>query len=126
MSHVKQIAYMQILYSADFDDRYPLRDNWMDSTTGYRKGDDMLRCPTFADDRNAPKNQYGYAMNQAMSGRKPPPNYAEVPLVFDSINLARNASGTLDSLPDPPRHGKGNIIGYADGHAKGVEPSSIE
>jgi prepilin-type processing-associated H-X9-DG protein len=123
ISNIKQLALSATMYTADYDDRFPLRDNWMDSTKEYRKGDDMLRCPTFAFDEKAPKNLYGYAMNQAISGAKPPPNIANVPLIFDSVNLARNASGTLDSLPNPGRHGGQNVIGYADGHAKAVDPN---
>lgn len=118
LSNVKQLALMQIMYSADYDDRFPLRDNWMDSTKEYRKGDDMLRCPSFSWDESSPKNQYGYAMNQVMSGAKATSPSADMPLLFDSINLARNASGTLDSLPDPARHNGKNTIGYADGHVK--------
>lgn len=47
------------------------------------------------------------------------------PLLFDSINLARNASDPFVSLPNPPRrHTEGqppaNYIAYADTHAKAV------
>jgi hypothetical protein len=117
ISNVKQLAVAMQFYFQDNNERFPLRDNWMDATKDYRKNDDMLRCPTLAREKTAPKNQYGYAMNQAMSGAKEPEMPGKVPLVFDSINLARNASGTLESLPDPPRHVKVNYIGYADGHA---------
>ena len=121
LSNVKQLAGAMILYSEDNDGRFPLRDNWMDSTGNYRRPR-TVRCVVFADDRDSPQNQYGYAMNQAMSGSKEPKDPDTVPLVFDSINLARNASGTLESLPNPPRHGKVDNIGYADGHVKGVGP----
>jgi len=121
ISNVTQLARAMILYSQDNDGRFPLRGSWMDSTGNYRRPR-IVRCVLFADDRNSPQNQYGYAMNQAMSGQKEPKDPETVPLVFDSINLARNASGTLDSLPDPPRHGDYNNIGYADGHAKGLGP----
>jgi prepilin-type processing-associated H-X9-DG protein len=121
LSNVKQMGVMQIMYAADYDDRFPLRDNWMDSTQEYRKSEGILRCPTFAFDEKAPKNLYGYAMNQAMSGAKIPPKPDTVPLIFESVNLARNASGTLDSLPNPGRHNGKNMIGYADGHVKAVD-----
>jgi prepilin-type processing-associated H-X9-DG protein len=122
LSNVKHLAGAMILYSQDNDGRFPLRDNWMDSTGSYRRPR-VVRCVIFADDRDSPRNQYGYAMNQAMSGAKEPANSGTVPLVFDSINLARNASGTLDSLPNPPRHEEYNNIGYADGHARRVGPN---
>jgi len=121
ISNVKQLAVSMQFYFQDNNERFPLRDNWMDATDRYRKNDDILRCPRLRKGK-APQNQYGYAMNQAMSGAKEPEMPGKIPLVFDSINLARNASGTLDSLPDPPRHVKVNYIGYADGHAG---PTSI-
>ena len=122
-SIVKQLALASIIYISDYDDRFPLRDSWMDGIFPYHKNKSIERCPTFAWDEKAPKNQYGYAMNQAMSGAKPPPNPEAVPLVFESVNLARNASGTLDSLPNPGRHNGRNVIGYADGHVKARDPS---
>ena len=122
-SNVEQMAHAMIMYSADYDDRFPLRENWMESTYEYRKSDNMLRCPTFAWDEKAPKNHYGYAMNQTLSGAKTPPNPGTVPLVFDSVNLARNATGTLGSLPNPGRHNGKDMISYADGHAKAVYPN---
>ena len=119
LSNLKQLALAQQMYASDHDGRFPFRDNWMDATEKYRKNDDILRCSKLRKDK-APQNLYGYAMNQAMSGSKEPKDPDTVPLVFDSINLARNASGTLESLPNPPRHGKVDNIGYADGHAKGI------
>ena len=95
----------------------------MDAIYPYHKNEWIERCPTFVKDKEVPKNLYGYAMNQAMSGAKPPPNPDTVPLIFESVNLARNASGTLDSLPNPGRHDGKNSIGYADGHAKAVDPN---
>ena len=44
------------------------------------------------------------------------------PMIYDSINYARNASDPLLSLPNPGRHEGYNVIGYADGHAKHVAP----
>ena len=123
LSHVKQLAILQIMYAADYDDRFPLRDSWMDATYAYRKRSDILRCPTFVRDKEGPKNIYGYAMNLTLSGAKEPPKPETVPLIFESVNLARNASGTLDSLPNPGRHEKRSIIGYSDGHAKAVDPN---
>jgi prepilin-type processing-associated H-X9-DG protein len=123
ISRVKQLALATIIYISDYDDRFPPRDSWMDGIFPYHKNESIERCPTFAFDEKAPKNLYGYAMNQAMSGAKPPPNIATVPLIFDSVNLARSASGTLDSLPNPGRHKGMNVIGFADGHVKRFDPN---
>jgi prepilin-type processing-associated H-X9-DG protein len=48
-----------------------------------------------------------------LSGQSSPSRPARA--LYDSSNLARNASDPGTSLPNPPRH-LGSVIGYADGH----------
>ena len=115
ISNLKQIALSLTMYTVENDDRFPGRDTWMDATSGYIKNDAVLHCPDVMDEAST---MYGYAFNGKLSFAPIPKSGADqVPLVFDSVNLGRNASGGLDSMPNPPRLGGGNI-GYADGHVK--------
>ena len=113
-SNVKQSALGLLMYSYDADDRFPPRDLWMDASLPYVKSETNWHCPS------VPKGAYGYAFNGALSLAKPPKDPAKTPLVYDSVNPIRNASDRVTSLPLPGRHGGGNSIAYADGHARRV------
>jgi prepilin-type processing-associated H-X9-DG protein len=117
LSHLKQLATASIIYQADHNELFPLRDSWMDSTFPYRKRDDMLHCPLLQEES---KNDgiYGYCFKSELAGAETPAKPEEEVLIFESINLARNASGALSSMPSPGRHNGGNYRAFADGHAK--------
>lgn len=151
LSNVKGLAYAQLTYAADYDDRLPIASRWMDSLERYMKDggtvspvqaallyqvDDNLKpppkvrdvqdpmfvsrmpsCPTLVGE-GKPRG-FGYAMNIALSGKRETES-PTTPLVFESSDLARNVSGTLADLPNPPRHGHQNVIAYEDAHAKAV------
>lgn len=117
-SNLKQLAIGHIMYAADYDERFPDRDAWMDALKPYAKNEDVFICPVIKELEDP--QLYGYAFNSTLSGAKVLPNPEKVELVFDSINQARNASGTLESLPNPGRHDGMNNIAYADGSTKAV------
>ena len=122
LSNVKQLGLATMIYAGDADERYPLRDAWMDALVPYTKNESIYHCPV------VPKGTYGYALDSRRSGAKPPPDPARAPLIFESANPIRNASDPLLSLPNPGRHpGRAeggdmgrNSVAYADGHAKVV------
>lgn len=114
MSQVKQLALGVVLYAQDHDDRFPLRDAWMEANHRYLKDDAILVCP------EARQGAYGYAFNATLSSAKTPDAPPQVILLYDSINPIRNASDRVQSLPSPGRHKGRNTIAYADGHAKNV------
>ena len=124
LTNVKSISAALQMYAADYDDRLPPGPNWMTATNMYfgGKSDDrslingVFHCPSSP-------SSFGYAFNTTASvaERKSVRNSARLPLIFDSAPGTRNASDTLTSLPKPGRHRKGNIIGYADGHARWVK-----
>lgn len=117
-SNLKQLAVGHIIYADDYDERFPDRDVWMDALEPYTKNKDILICPVIKELKDP--HLYGYCFNAVLSSAKIPPNPEKVELVFDSINQARSASGTLESVPQPGRHKSMNNIAYADGHAKAV------
>lgn len=117
LSNVKLNGLSLIMYSYDWDDRWPNRDVWMDVIEPYSKNREVLHDPALKDQG---KLVYGYAYNRDLSEQKVAAKPEKVPLVFDSVNLARNASGTLDSLPDPARHEGSNHVCYADGSVREI------
>lgn len=123
LSQVKQQATGILIYRADHNERIPLRDNWMDALIPYVKMDAIFHCPAVQEANDKNPHLYGYSLNSGLSGvdAEKIANPERVALLYDSSNLARNASDPLLSLPDPPRtheKRKGNNIGYLDGHVR--------
>jgi hypothetical protein len=114
LSHVKQTVLSLVMYVSDADGKMPLRDTWMDSLGPYAKNPEIFHCSEVKD-----PDLYGYALN-ARVRNDGVPNPAAMPLVYDSVNFARNASDLFNSLPQAGRHEGMNVIGYLDGHAKAV------
>jgi hypothetical protein len=124
LSNSKRAALGAILYSADYDNRLPLAQNWMDSTFPYSKSETVFRSPLAMKDN---PDAYGFAFRLDLSGKKMADiaQPAKAEMIFDSTDTSRNAHGNLELLPRPGRYGTGarrsNIIAYADGHAKAVQ-----
>ncbi len=101
--NLRSLAAAQAMYAVDNMGSLP-GEEWMDAVLPYLKEDvGAIGCPVA---RNKTRDEYGFAMNQAFVGK----SFAvvapqtEVPLIFDSTLLARNAVGPLSTLPDPGRH----------------------
>ena len=106
-----------LVYASDADDRLPPGGAWMDLAKPY--GINEPRCPSVRE------GDYGYAFNARLSLTKLKDDGATTPMVYDSTNLARNATDAFASLPIPGRHenregSRLDNVGYADGHAKAV------
>lgn len=112
LSMVKQASLALILYQNDADDRFPRRDFWIDAAYPYARSWALFHCPTAA-------GSWGYAFNGALDRARTPGRAEAVPMVYDSVNPAKNASDLVASLPAVPRHVR-NSVDYADGHAKSV------
>lgn len=105
------------MYAEDWD--LPPRENWMDAITPYTKNHVMEHCSEV----RGPA-EYGYAYNSQLSGLDETKiaDPGKLPMIYDSTNLARNASDPVASLPKPGRHEGRNSISYADGHARAAKP----
>jgi prepilin-type processing-associated H-X9-DG protein len=121
VGHVKQVALGVIMYSSDFDDKAPPRDAWMDVIDPYIKDKDLLMCPLVTENKMP---GHGYAFNGLLGCKDIAhmKDAATTPMIYDSINYARNASDPVNSLPNPGRHEGKNVVGYVDGHAAGQAP----
>jgi prepilin-type processing-associated H-X9-DG protein len=124
LSHVAEMARAAQLYAEDHNEVYPASNAWMDSLTPYIGKSQkvstistttVFHCPSVA------AEGYGYAYNSLMSQKAladiSKPN--EIIMLYDSSDLARNASDPVTSLPSPPRH-IGNNIGFVDGHVRSL------
>jgi hypothetical protein len=133
IDNAKQMAQGAQMYAQDYDDHLPAATAWMDAEAPYvdrsgTKDRPAFRCPTVA---NADPKAYGYAFNSQYGG-KPLAKIsapATAGIVYDSTNLARNATDAVKSLPSPGRHLARarrfrsvhvDVMGYADGHVKPV------
>ncbi|HZH97813.1 MAG TPA: hypothetical protein VEX38_02475 [Fimbriimonadaceae bacterium] len=124
MSNLKQAAIGLALYMGDYDDRFPSRDSWMDATLPYTKMEDIYHAYELPQGVNG----YGFAMNSKLDLRRAdkiglPEQF---PMLYDSINLARNASDPFISLPTPGRHKGKNHIAHADSSVRAVRDSDLQ
>lgn len=116
MSNEKQMSLGLLMYAQDYDQKLPPSTQWMALESPYIKNDSVYHCPSLhADGPTA----YGYAMYSPLSGTLTTDvaNPQQVPLLFDSSNLAYNATDTGTSFANPPRHRGSNNVAYLDGHA---------
>ncbi len=119
LTNLRQLAVAIDMYADDNTKMYPLAPQWMDATRPYVKSDDEFRCPTISIQKSGPR--YGYALN-SMIGRTKPMRPQDLPLVFDSTLLNRNACGPITTLPRPGRHHGKSFVVYADGHTTSIAP----
>lgn len=122
MSNLKRCGIASIMYSADWDDRLPQADRWIDLTVDYAKDESIYHAITMDE---PPVQNYGYAFREELSKR----NSFEIvdidstAMIFDSTVGGRNAAGTLATLPRPGRYGGKNTMVMADTSAKAVNPA---
>lgn len=115
-SHLKRMQEALTLYTQDYEGTLPVASFWMDKAKPYVSEPKIFGCPALK------KESYGYAMNVNLSGKRLQDFPGQpVPMIYDSVNLARNATDPFTSLPDPPRH-FGNNVCYPDGSVKTVLP----
>lgn len=133
LSNLKRLATASLIYRDDWDQRMMDRDIWMDAVIPYIKSSvpgydpsNVIHCPSVQESENN-SSLYGYAFNSKLSfadsSRFKEPDKVE--MLYDSVNLGRNASDPVTSLPNPPRmhvRGRRNNMAYLDSHAKALPP----
>lgn len=114
LSNVKQLGLAELVYAGDNGERFTSRDLWMDAMDPYIKNPSIFHRP------GLPKGAWGYAFNGSLDRAKSPQNPDRVPLIYESVNPAKNASDLVTSLPSPGLHNGRDDIVYADGHVKAI------
>jgi prepilin-type processing-associated H-X9-DG protein len=108
-SNMKQLAMAMLMYSQDYDGKFPIAARWDVDIQPYIKNTVVLRCPA----RPYPN---GYAFNSLLSGvdsnRLVSP--ASVPMLFESSS---GSPGTSDPLTTFfLAHDDQGGVAWADGH----------
>ncbi|CAN5513633.1 hypothetical protein BH11ARM1_BH11ARM1_02120 [soil metagenome] len=120
--HASTEGNLKAIYNAmklyqDSEGQFPLADGWVDAIQNRILVNNMtgeeahkkLVSPA------AKPEEYGYAMNDKASGKYIGDLDPKMPLIFDSMNLAKNAHGLPENLaPKPPRGGQ-NLAISVDG-----------
>lgn len=112
LNNLRQIALAGLMYAADHEGRLPDADTWMDDLAPYVNNTEVYKSPL------APGLEYGYAMNEALSGKPLDVigNLAETVLFFESNLGTRNAVGGPEAIADRAQRWTGIAFAFADGH----------
>lgn len=119
-----------LMYADDNNGRLPLASNWCDSLrhsaldsgySGKLRAVPMLTCPSLPEGVRG-----GYAYNSSLSAAKPPTGKtaAKVIMIFES-RAELGLHGGRELLLKEPRH-RSLSIAFADGHARGMQPSAAK
>ncbi|WP_319586199.1 hypothetical protein [uncultured Desulfobulbus sp.] len=121
LSNTKQLAIAFMMYTSEFDDRMPLRNNWQAALDPYIKSRSIWKCPS------AQTTDPCYAFNSKLEKAKLSDinTPQDTVMVFESVP-GMNQCGGKELFPSPPRHPEGHSIAYADSHAKSVKPQEID
>jgi len=119
LANIKQLATGMALYAQDYDGTMPPTQMWATNLLPYTKNEWLFTCPTL---RRA-NEQGGYALDSRFDGIKTStiPDPRTTVMLFESTTKQIGASDAQTSLLMKPRHGDKISIGYADGHAAGVQ-----
>ena len=119
LSNTKQIGLAMLMYAGDYDEVWPMRDNWCDAVYPYIRNREVFRCPS------APQQDNGYAYNGSLNMLPVAviPSPRETPLAFDATG-GWNAAGGRELLDF--RHNNGANIVFGDGHAQWQSEYSVD
>ncbi|HVT13264.1 MAG TPA: hypothetical protein VHE55_13445 [Fimbriimonadaceae bacterium] len=129
ISNVRVLVAASAMYAEDFDDHLPPASLWMDALKSRADSPGNFSCPSVSrPNAFGPRvaGKYGYAFNEALSGKSRKGFSAQKSevLIFESLDVSRNAQGDPATSAPPNRHGKGRTQGFTDGHAAFVKSSS--
>lgn len=110
-ANLKKLYGALTLYAGSWDDCLPPSGRWATALQESSGESREFRCP------DAPAGIRGYAMNEALGGKKLGAigHPADTPLIYDSNARGDNPADAVASLPSPGRHAGRNYVLYADG-----------
>jgi hypothetical protein len=96
VSNLKQLGMATIMYTQDYDEKFPKSAAWMDEINPYTKREQYFHCLTASQSDPA---KYGYAYDRRLSGKKwkDITSPAQTIMQFDSVDLAHNAAADASS-----------------------------
>jgi len=116
ISNVKRLGIANVIYAAEFDDKFPLGPKWNEAIAKYEPDETTFHCPIAL--RESGPSSYGYGFNEDMAGEGVVPAPEKTILLFESQDLSPGFLGGEADLADPVRHKKGGHFGMADSSAK--------
>jgi hypothetical protein len=116
LSNMKQLGLAAIMYSGDWDDRYPSAD-WAKVCAPYVRNIGVYTCPAIKD--RTPE-QFGHSYHRQVVGVKLDKIKDPVAFVmlFDSVDLNWGAVGGLEMLPAKGRVSGRSSVTFLDGHTR--------
>lgn len=119
--NLRELAQAMMEYAGDHNNRLPLADRWVDELEGYILDHSRFKCPT------KPDLEYGYAMNEALSGKPLPDDWETrrtMVVLFESLAGERNAHARVEEPPnlESPRADGTIVVATADGNATVLRP----
>jgi prepilin-type processing-associated H-X9-DG protein len=110
-SHLRQLGAGLMMYSQDYDDRYPPANGWSTVLLPYLKTTTLYQCPA-----DAAKNSFAMNANLDCRPMRTVAQPATLAALFESNMHVAGAAGRAEAVADPPRHFGTNNYVFADGH----------
>ncbi len=119
LSNLKQLDLGLLVYTQDYDDLCPPKDDWEQKLNPYLRNNQLWICPT------CPKEP-GYAKNDKLAGVK----MQNVRQPAQTLTFW-DAGASVQGFPPPPgttspRHNAGDNFAFVDGHAKYAQPGHLQ
>lgn len=126
MTNAKSVNLSLIMYTTDNNDTLPMKENWVDATTKYRKSDEAMTLPIASSKDDG--FRYDLAFYAKSSGKRlsQMSSPASEATIFESGQNEKNQFGGWELLPDPPRYKQAAIVGYGDGHVKSEKVATLK
>jgi len=120
-SNVKQLCVVARSYSATHQDKFPPAEDWPEVFAQLGLPESVLADP--AD----PKAGRAYAINAAIAG-KPERIVSQLgrTVLFFECAPGSPPAGGPELLPLHPRHGRGYIVGFCDGHVEPIPKEQVD
>ncbi len=119
--NLRELAQAMVQYAGDHNNTLPPANRWVDELERYVLDPSRFKSPT------KPDLEYGYAMNDELSGKTLPDDWSErraMVVLFEWLGGERNAhaaAGDLSTLKSPREDGT-IVIATADGDATILQP----
>jgi hypothetical protein len=121
LNNLKNLSLALILYTDDYEGKFPPSENWPEVLKPYYQNDKILISPF------NPEAGRGYAMNANLDGRKRPEiQQKEQVVLFFECKPGSPPGGGPELLPEPPRAGRGYCFAFLDGHADWVRQERLD
>ena len=121
MANVKNQGMGLLMYTQDYDGKYPDAQAWSESSLSWISRDGAaFHCPALR------KDEFGYAFDSRLTGKDSAilADPEKTSVIFESQNRAQNATNPGTGFST--RHNGSGNVGFADGHAQALKRETFE